>query len=196
MSTSHTSSSSSLSLNTEMVELATDSNLARWGPLLCWGASHLCEPAGDLNHPALPPGLPKSCCRLPAASSSLQGCLRTQRPRLGCPTLGTRGCPGGAGPPRRSTCGGRWGRGLGRAPRAGWGERALLSNAGMQWAECGGAGLIWCPTKPPFFPSRCISYSGCLLLSRVSLILPLSPPFPFRPSSNGKGMSSSLQEGN
>lgn len=86
--------------------------------------------------------------------------------------------------------------GPGRSPRAGWGERALLSNAGMQRAECGGAGLIWCPTKPPFFPSRCISYSGCLLLSRVSLILPLSPPFPFRPSANGKGMSSSLQEGN
>lgn len=94
MPTSHTSSSSSLSLNTEMVELPSDSNLARWGPLLCWGMSHLCEPAGGLNHPALPPGLPKSCCRLPAASSSLQGCLRTQRPRLGCPTLGTCRCPG------------------------------------------------------------------------------------------------------
>lgn len=80
---------------------------------------------------------------------------------------------------------------------AGQGERSLLSNAGMQVGlNAAEAGLIWCPTKPPFFPSRCILYSGCLLLSRASLILPLSPPFPFRPLANGKGMSSSLQEGN
>lgn len=82
-------------------------------------------------------------------------------------------------------------RGVGRR------ERSLLSNAGMQIGlNAAEAGLIWCPTKPPFFPSRCILYSGCLLLSRASLILPLSPPFPFRPLANGKGMSSSLQERN
>lgn len=82
-------------------------------------------------------------------------------------------------------------RGVGRR------ERSLLSNAGMQVGlNAAEAGLIWCPTKPPFFPSRCILYSGCLLLSRASLILPLSPPFPFRPLANGKGMSSSLQERN
>lgn len=99
--------------------------------------------------------------------------------------------------PGRSTCSGRWARVRDIPLWTGQGERSLLSNAGMQVGlNAAGAGLIWCPTKPPFFPSRCILYSGCLLLSRVSLILPLSPPFPFRPVANGKGMSSSLQEGN